>query len=292
MRGKFILFIVIVGLIFIWLIWDIFSGLPDDETILHYFPESTVDSFYGFDWNKKIIRPVRKYVSLNRISDNLKKPVIISEDDTFFRHSGINLNELKNAFRENLKKKRFARGASTITMQVARNAFLHKKKTIMRKIQEIVLTKRIEARWDKRKILEYYLNIAEWGPNIYGAEAAAHYYFNKPCSQLSLAEGSLLAAILPNPIYYNPFKNFSGARKKQRRVLRLMREAGLIDKTQMDKILNTPIKLRKYGEKLEKPLHREYSIFDSLLGSPRIPDSLKVYADSLGIIFLPEDKND
>jgi len=270
-------------------LWILYSGLPDDETILNYLPETTVYDLKGFDWNQEIVVPVRKFVSLERISEELRKAVIISEEDLFFQHSGINMAELKKAFRENLEKKRFARGASTITMQLARNAFLFKKKTIIRKLKEIIITKRIEKLLDKRTILEYYLNVVEWGPNIYGAEAAAFYYFNKPAAKLNLTESSLLAAILPNPIYYNPFKNLTGARKKQSRVLKLMKDAHLVSSAQMKQITNNPIHLRSSKQNEKKQVFN-YAVFnfDSLLKNPRIPQSLKTKADSTGIIYLPE----
>lgn len=291
MKQKLYLFLLLIIIIILLLIWSAYSGLPVEKEIENYFPESTVDNFYNFDWSQKLVVLVRKCVPLSRISDNLKKPVIISEDDTFFQHSGINTNELKNVVKESWEKKKFTRGASTITMQVARNAFLYKNKTLMRKVKEMIVTKRIEKIWNKRKILEYYLNLAEWGPNIYGAEAAAHFYFDKSASQLTVAEGSLLAAILPNPNYYNLFKNFNGARKKQRRVLRLMRDARLIDNAEMESILNTKIYLR--GEKreiIDDVLDFDSMLFDSTLKLPDLPDSLKEIADSTGIIFLPEEK--
>ncbi len=290
--GKKILFLLaILFLIIVVVIIKTFSGLPDTDTIANYFPESTVISFVNFDWSEDPIVPVRKFVPLEEISDDLKKAVIISEDDTFFKHSGINMAELKHSFEENLKKKRFARGGSTITMQLARNAFLTKNKNIIRKLKEIILTKRIESLWSKEKILEYYLNIVEWGPNIYGAEAAAQYYFGKHASEINLVEGTLLAGILPNPIFYNPYKNMAGARKKQKRVLHLMRIAGLISREQAERILGTKIVLRGQRESGRKTMLTE-SVLDSILRAPRIPDSIHVEYDTTGIIFLPEGSNE
>ena len=153
-------------------------------------------------------------------------------------------------------------------------------------------SKRIEKILDKRTILENYLNLVEWGENIYGAEAASHYYFDKSAAQLDLAESSLLAGILPNPIYYNPFKNFNGSKRKQYRVLRLMRDAGLITNFTMQQILNQPVKLRgtKTGQRTAVKKIAS-SFFDSLMHNPQIPDSVKKKADSTGIIYLPEENN-
>ena len=284
-----------VSLLFIGIVlvgfWIVVSSLPNVTEINNFQPESTVYNLDRFDWKKRTLAPVRKYVPLHQISPELRTAVLISEDDTFFGHSGINLTELKKAFQENLKKKRYARGASTITMQLARNAFLTKKKTLIRKLKEILLAKRIEKVWSKQKIFEYYLNIVEWGDNVYGAEAAARYYFDKPASQLNLAEASMLAGILPNPIVLNPFDNWSGAKKRQSRVLKLMLNTRLITVDEFKSLLCQEIYLRG-----SKPLFVEYdnipdiSIFEKALKDPRIPERLKRKADSTGIIFLPEEQ--
>ncbi|MFZ5518676.1 MAG: monofunctional biosynthetic peptidoglycan transglycosylase [Candidatus Zhuqueibacterota bacterium] len=268
------------------------SSLPNEATIKKYRPETTVTHFNGFDWTRDAVAPVRKYVPLSQISPELRSAVIISEDDAFFHHAGINMTEMKKAFQENMQKKRYARGASTITMQLARNAFLHKKKTVTRKVKEIILTQRIEKVWTKQRILEYYLNIVEWGRNVYGAEAAARYYFDKPAASLNLAESTLLAAILPNPIELDLFKNFSGARKRQARILRLMHNSRMLSEDEMKAVLNTPVYVRGTRPKSEIREQPQISIFESALTDPRIPQNLKQQADSTGILFLPEtDKN-
>jgi monofunctional biosynthetic peptidoglycan transglycosylase len=288
-RGfAFLIALIILGY------WLLIASLPGVTTIENYRPESTVIDLSNFNWDKDIIAPVRKYVPLSKISAELRTAVLISEDDTFFGHSGINITELKKAFQENLEKKRYARGASTITMQVVKNAFLTQQKTLTRKIKEILLAKKIEKIWSKQKIFEYYLNIAEWGHNIYGAEAAARYYFNKPASQLDLAEASLLAGMLPNPKILNPFKNWNRVKNRQQRVLRLMRNARLITDQEFENLLSQTIYLRGSAPKFEeRPMIPDVSIFDEALKDPRIPKEFKDKADSTGIIFIPEDeKND
>jgi len=202
-----------------WLI--LFAGLPSVEEIQAFKPHSTV-KVGRINWNKRATDSIRVWVPLSKISPLLQQAVVISEDDLFYQHNGFNIPMMKEAFRVNLEKKRYVRGASTITMQLARNAFLHKRKTIVRKLREIVLTRRIEEALTKKQILEMYLNIVEWGQGIYGAEAAARFYFDKPASQLTLAEASLLAAMLPNPIYFNPYKRMKSCGRMQKRVLDLM----------------------------------------------------------------------
>jgi monofunctional biosynthetic peptidoglycan transglycosylase len=140
----------------------------------------------------------RQWVPLERISDNLKRAVIVSEDGRFCRHWGIDPREVAAAIER--AREGMPRGASTITMQVAKNLFLWPSKSYARKALEVPLTLLIELMWSKRRILEVYLNIAEWGPGVFGAEAATRYHFDKPVARLSPREAALLAVSLPNPI--------------------------------------------------------------------------------------------
>ncbi len=203
----------------LWLL--LFAGLPSVEEIKAFKPHSTVKPG-RINWNKRGVDSIRIYVPLSKISPLLQQAVVISEDDLFYQHNGFNLPMMKEAMRVNFEKKRYVRGASTITMQLARNAFLHKRKTLVRKLRELVVTYRIEQALTKKQILEMYLNIVEWGEGIYGAEAASRFYFDKPTAQLTLAEATLLAAMLPNPIYFNPYKRMKTCGRMQKRVLDLM----------------------------------------------------------------------
>jgi monofunctional biosynthetic peptidoglycan transglycosylase len=230
----------------LWLLGDalIFGGLPSDEEIKNYRPETTAKSAGGINWNKPRAQSVRVWVPLSRIAKSLQQAVIISEDDTFYQHDGVNFEMMREAFLLNWKKGRYVRGASTISMQLARNAFLHKQKTLLRKIREIMLTRRIEKALTKNQILELYLNIVEWGDNVYGAEAAAQYYFGKPAANLSLHESTLLASLLPNPIYFNPFKRLNSCRRMQARVLNLMLLSKAITQEQYANADAAPLYLR------------------------------------------------
>jgi monofunctional glycosyltransferase len=137
------------------------------------------------------------WLPLERISPNLQHAVILSEDGQFCRHHGVDWGELAAALDD--AREGVARGGSTISMQVVKNLFLWPSKSLIRKAIEIPLTFVIEAVWPKRRILEIYLNIAEWGPGIFGAEAAARYHFSKPAALLTPQEAALLAVSLPNP---------------------------------------------------------------------------------------------
>jgi monofunctional biosynthetic peptidoglycan transglycosylase len=140
----------------------------------------------------------RTWVPLEAISPALIRAVIVSEDDRFCDHFGIDPIAMKQAIEQ--AGDGAPRGASTISMQVIKNLFLWSSKSYVRKVIEIPLTLTMELLWPKRRILEVYLNIAEWGPGIFGAEAAARRHFNKPASRLNEGEAALLAATLPNPV--------------------------------------------------------------------------------------------
>lgn len=142
-----------------------------------------------------------RWVPLEQISANLARAVIVSEDVRFCHHNGVDMRELKSAL-EQAKREGMetVRGASTIPMQVAKNLFLWQDRTLLRKGLEIVAATAIDMVWTKRRTLEIYLNIAQWGHGIYGAEAAAQHHFGKSARQLSPEEAALLAVSLPNPV--------------------------------------------------------------------------------------------
>ena len=134
---------------------------------------------------------------LEHISSNLQLAVIVSEDGRFCRHRGVDWEELESAIDQSVDG--VARGGSTIAMQTVKNLFLWPAKSYVRKAIEIPSAYAVDATWSKRRLLEIYLNIAEWGPGIFGAEAAARYHFRKPASLLTAREAALLAVSLPNP---------------------------------------------------------------------------------------------
>jgi len=170
--------------------------------------------------------------------------VVIAEDDTFFDHKGVNYQAVWDALRHDLKKKRFARGGSTITQQMIKNVLLSKEKTISRKLREFVLAGKAEELLTKRQILEIYLNEVEWGDDIHGIEAASRFYFDKHTSELSAAEAALLAGMLPNPRYYNPFKRPDKARQRQEQVLFNMAQAKLLTEETYSAALAEPLMLK------------------------------------------------
>jgi len=152
-------------------------------------------------------RITRRWVPISRVSPLLIKAVLIGEDDKFYQHEGFDYEALEQAFEKNLKQGRFAAGASTISQQLTKNLFLSPEKSLTRKVKEAILTWRMENTLSKRRILELYVNVAEWGDGIFGIEAASRHYFHKPASQLTSMEAARLAAVLPNPIRFSAVGN-------------------------------------------------------------------------------------
>jgi monofunctional biosynthetic peptidoglycan transglycosylase len=144
------------------------------------------------------------WVPLWAISPKLQVAVVVWEDPQFYFHHGFVYDEIWRALIEDVRSGHYRRGASTISQQVAKNLFLTSEKSLSRKLREAVLTRRIERALSKDEILEVYLNIADWGDGIVGAEAAARFYFSRSAEDLSWAEAALLAGILSNPHRYNP----------------------------------------------------------------------------------------
>jgi monofunctional biosynthetic peptidoglycan transglycosylase len=144
-----------------------------------------------------------KYVKLRNVSKIFKHAIIISEDGAFYQHQGFDWEELKKSFYTNLAQQKFARGGSTITQQLVKNVYLTQEKSLLRKFREAILAGQIEALLTKDKILEKYVNVVEFGPNIFGIKAAAAHYFSKTPSELNVLESIYLAYLLPNPKLYS-----------------------------------------------------------------------------------------
>jgi monofunctional biosynthetic peptidoglycan transglycosylase len=155
-----------------------------------------------------------KWVNYNKISANLKRAVIASEDAKFIDHEGFDWDGIQKAYEKNLKKGRIVAGGSTISQQLAKNLFLSTKRTPWRKIEEAMITLMLEQMMSKRRIYEIYLNVIEWGDGVFGAEAAARHYFRTSASSLSAFQASKLAAMIPNPRFYDKHQGASGLARK------------------------------------------------------------------------------
>jgi monofunctional glycosyltransferase len=146
----------------------------------------------------------QSWVPLSRISPHLLHAVITSEDGTFYEHAGIDWYELEESIEKNMEKGKPARGGSTITQQLSKNLFFSTSKSYGRKAKELIVALRMERQLSKKRILELYLNIIEWGDGVFGAEAAARKYFGKSAALLSRDEAARMAAVIPSPLRHAP----------------------------------------------------------------------------------------
>ncbi|MEZ5651195.1 MAG: monofunctional biosynthetic peptidoglycan transglycosylase [Burkholderiaceae bacterium] len=169
--------------------------------------------------------PLQHWVPIDRISPELQRAVLIAEDARFYSHWGVDPFELADAIGDSIEAGRVVRGASTITMQLARNLFLSGERRVSRKLQEMVIALMMEAVLDKRRILEIYLNVAQWGGRVYGIGAAAEHYFATDASALTAAQSAWLAPMLPAPAYYDLHRDTPGLRARRAAVLRVMQHA-------------------------------------------------------------------
>lgn len=162
------------------------------------------------------------WVPLSFISPHLQRAVIMAEDASFYSHQGFDWEGIREATGRNLRSWRLGRGGSTITQQLAKNLYLSSDKTLSRKAREALIALALERHLGKKRILELYLNVAEWGQGVYGAEAAARHYFGKSALELSPEEGALLAAILPAPRSYDLLRMTRYLSVRQKQILRWM----------------------------------------------------------------------
>lgn len=169
-------------------------------------------------------RRIQTWVPYDRISRNLTRAVLAGEDSRFFDHGGFDWDEIQKALEKDWNEGRFSRGASTISQQLAKNLFLSTSKNPLRKVHEALITKELEWLVGKRRILEIYLNVIEWGDGIYGAEAAAHNYFNTSAAALTADQAAFLSAIIPGPNgALNPSKHRRRVERRKYLIERLMR---------------------------------------------------------------------
>jgi monofunctional biosynthetic peptidoglycan transglycosylase len=181
------------------------------------------------DWQGRyhdfLVGPKNRYwTSGGNIPSEMKWSVIVAEDSNFYRHEGVDVKAIKNAIKYDLEKKSFARGASTLTQQLAKNLYLSREKTITRKLKEVYLALRMEQELTKGRIMELYLNVVELGPSVYGIGHASRYYFGKSAADLTPREAAFLAAMLPGPrVAYNPYRNMHKVLKRSDMILGLLR---------------------------------------------------------------------
>jgi monofunctional biosynthetic peptidoglycan transglycosylase len=190
---------------------------PDVNSLRRTHPRKTAMMAYQERMSRsrgKKLRIKQTWVPLKRISPYLREAVVIAEDAKFWGHEGFDFEAMKDAIQRDIKAGRFKYGGSTITQQLAKNLYLKPSRNPLRKIKEAVLVWRIERELSKSRILELYLNVAQWGEGIYGAEAAARFYFAKSAEDLFPMEAAQLAVTLPSPRRFNPAAGSSYARER------------------------------------------------------------------------------
>lgn len=168
-----------------------------------------------------------EWVEYSRISRHLKRAVIASEDAKFTGHEGFDWDGIQKAYEKNRQKGRIVAGGSTISQQLAKNLFLSNKRTPWRKLEEVVITWMLERMMSKRRIFEIYLNVIEWGNGVFGAEAAARHYYKTSAANLTAAQSARMAAMIPNPRYYDKHREARGLVRKTGIVEARMRQAAV-----------------------------------------------------------------
>ena len=181
--------------------------VPDVRPLAQTPPQDTAFMRLRADQAHAEGRPDRRdyrFVPYTRIAETLKRAVLVAEDSGFWAHEGVEMDALKESLEASLARGEIVRGGSTITQQLAKNLYLSPSRDPLRKLRELMITRRLESQLSKRRILELYLNVVEWGDGTWGAEAASRHYFRKPSSALRADEAALLAGALINPNVYNP----------------------------------------------------------------------------------------
>src|SRR5262249_8975507 len=165
---------------------------------------------------------VQRWVAYTHISANLKRAVLVAEDDLFWQHEGVDFEQLQESLEADWTRGRFLRGGSTITQQLAKNLYLSPSKNPVRKLRELIIARRLEAELKKARIFELYLNVIEWGDGVYGVEAASRTYFQASAASLGPSESALLAAAIINPRLLNPAHPNARLLRRQQLILRRM----------------------------------------------------------------------
>lgn len=206
-----------------WATW------PDVEAVRDRMPESTafIDRYLERTGRSSA---AWSPVPWARISPHLKEAVVVSEDLEFFSHSGFSTYEIEQSIRRAIERRERPRGASTITQQLAKNLWLSPSRRPTRKAKEVLLTRQLEKHVGKRRILEVYLNVVEFGPGVYGAEAAARHYFGTTAAELTQREAAMLAAGLPRPSQWHPGVTTPAYQRRVGTILERMRQVTFLDR--------------------------------------------------------------
>jgi monofunctional biosynthetic peptidoglycan transglycosylase len=251
---KRLISIIVVTLISaLFLSIGLYFVYPDVSKLKRVYPKKTAFMEYREkEWQshgkKKNI--VQQWVSLSQIPPYVIKAVIIAEDDKFWTHEGFDYEAMQKAIEKDIKKRKFVLGGSTISQQLAKNLYLTPSKNPVRKIKEAILTWRLERNLSKKRIIELYLNVVEWGDGLFGIEAAARHHFGKTVSELTAQEAARLAAALPNPVRYNPAGTSKFVESRSDRIYEIMVRRGIAI-AEYEEMLSEPDRIE--GEDIKAP---------------------------------------
>lgn len=204
---------------------------PDVSVMKKNNPRTTAFMEYRKkQWAEKGIKREidQHWVKLRNVSPYLIKAVIIAEDDKFWNHDGFDYDAIKKALEKDIAQRKLKAGGSSISQQLAKNLYLSPSKNPIRKIKEAILTWRLESALSKKRIMELYINVAEWGDGVFGIEAAARHHYGKRAKVLDAQEAVHLACVLPNPIIYNPLSGSPYVRRRSKAIYRIMVRRGIV----------------------------------------------------------------
>jgi monofunctional biosynthetic peptidoglycan transglycosylase len=242
------------------LAWYWLATFPDVPILVKKNPSVTALMAARTEEAAESGRPYKRqwnWVALSEMSPLLQRAVVAAEDANFFSHEGFDWDGIKVAMERNLEAGKIERGGSTITQQVAKNLFLTQDRSFFRKAREAMITRALERHLSKARILEIYLNIAEWGEGVYGAEAAARHYFFKSAKELTADESALLAAMLPSPLKYDPLRLTPFLVKRQHQILSWMGVTAMAPQPHVQKVdakvKKKSVTLKKKQEQPKKP---------------------------------------
>lgn len=198
------------------------ATMPDVSVLARTNPTTTALIHTWKQAHGRRMKPEWTWIPLSKISPHLQRAVIVAEDASFFQHEGFDWEGIRYAAVKDFEAGALKKGGSTITQQLAKNLYLSTQKTFLRKAKEALIARELEHQLTKKRILELYLNVAEWGRGVYGAEAAARHHFGKSALELTAEEAALLAAILPAPAHYDPLRATRYLSVRQQQILRWM----------------------------------------------------------------------
>ena len=279
LRMAAMLAMLCIGIVGGYVLWC-FSALPDIDILADYTPYRT--SILYSDDNRQLTDfsvERRTLVSYGQLPASVTQAVLAIEDTRYFKHSGIDPLRIIGALVADLKAGSLEQGASTITQQLTKMIFLTPEKTLFRKVREILLAIKIEQRYDKTEILEFYLNKAYFGARAYGIDMASRTFFNKSAQDLSLPEAALLAGMLKAPSTYSPFGNPEAARQRRNIVLRRMLDVGFIDAHQFLTATRAPLPTAYHGRRQEAAYFVDHCrrILEDRVGERLYTSGLSVY---------------